>query len=237
MNFNYDYLVEQALALGITRHQLSKPNFSLYTLNAIKRDLNQGMDLESALARYQFLTPIQIEGVTVLGLTNKQVSAANFGFHTIEAIKKDLINGVNLQTAYALIQYPVALKEMQELHTKASLCLEQGDVENFPYLVQYLEKSIDSHPTLKAYHQQRKALFCSRADACEVALNLLGIKHSRTKIRIDSEKKSDNLCNAEVINMREKHKQEKLKFFKTYRKKAKKVVFPSHQMVVNFPYK
>jgi|GEM_PF-4419167 len=41
----------------------------------------------------------QNEGIK-LGLTREQVSTYNFGFHTIDAIRKDVEEGANLQKAF-----------------------------------------------------------------------------------------------------------------------------------------
>lgn len=76
-----------------------------------------------------------------------------------------------------LKQYTLGLQNMQSLHTQASLCLEQGDPRYLPQLVQYMEKSLLSDKELCAYHEQRRAQFYSRPDACELALKTLGIPY------------------------------------------------------------
>lgn len=78
-----------------------------------------------------------------------------------------------------LKQYEVRLGDKQELHAQASLCLEQGDPRYVPQLVQYMEESLTFNPELIAYHEQRRKAFFRRPDACEVALNALGIKYEK----------------------------------------------------------
>ena len=87
-----------------------------------------------------------------------------------------------------LKQYEVRLGDKQELHAQASLCLEQGDPRYVSQLVQYMEESLTSNPELIAYHEQRREAFFRRPDACEVALNALGIKYE-----ISSQKASTGL--------------------------------------------
>ncbi len=79
-----------------------------------------------------------------------------------------------------LKQYKVEASDKQELHTQASLCLEQGDPRYVPQLVQYMEESLTFNPELIAYHEQRRDAFFRRPDACEVALNALGIKYEKS---------------------------------------------------------
>ncbi|KTD72720.1 hypothetical protein [Legionella tucsonensis] len=76
-----------------------------------------------------------------------------------------------------LKQYEVEAGDKLQLHTKASLCLEQGDPKYVPQLVQYMEESVASNRELMAYHAQRREAFFKRPDACEVAFNALGIKY------------------------------------------------------------
>lgn len=78
-----------------------------------------------------------------------------------------------------LKQYPVDIKNMQELHSKASLCLQQGDKVNLPQLVEYMKKSIEKSSDLTTYNNQRREAFLKRPDACEVALETLGIKYEK----------------------------------------------------------
>lgn len=79
-----------------------------------------------------------------------------------------------------LKQYDVSSIK-QELHTQASLCLEQGDPKYIPQLAQYMEESLVSNPELLDYHTQRKEAFLKRPDACEYALDALGIKYNKGK--------------------------------------------------------
>jgi hypothetical protein len=78
-----------------------------------------------------------------------------------------------------LKRYEVEASDKQELHTQASLCLEQGEPRYVPQLVQYMEESLTSNRELMAYHIQRREAFFRRPDACEVALNVLGIKYEK----------------------------------------------------------
>jgi hypothetical protein len=71
----------------------------------------------------------------------------------------------------------VGEKNMQELHSKASLCLQQGDKENSPQLVDYMRRSIEKSSDLMKYNRERREAFLKRPDACEVALSALGIKY------------------------------------------------------------
>ena len=73
----------------------------------------------------------------------------------------------------------VDIKNMQELHSKASLCLQQGDKVNLPQLVEYMKKSIEKSSDLTTYNNQRREAFLKRPDACEVALETLGIKYEK----------------------------------------------------------
>lgn len=100
-----------------------------------------------------------------------------------------------------LKQYEVEASDKQELHTQASLCLEQGDPRYVPQLVQYMEESLTSNRELMAYHIQRREAFLKRPDACEVALNVLGIRYEKSfekasmlecGARFFSHKKSDS---------------------------------------------
>ncbi len=90
-----------------------------------------------------------------------------------------------------LKQYDVGFSgHKQTLHTEASLCLEQGDQNYVPQLVQYMEESLASNPSeLMTYHQQRKEAFFKRPDACETAFNALGIKYSKPSL---AEEKPNN---------------------------------------------
>ena len=68
---------------------------------------------------------------------------------------------------------------MQKLHSKASLCLQQGDKVNLPQLVEYMKKSIEKSSDLTTYNNQRREAFLKRPDACEFALKTLGIKYEK----------------------------------------------------------
>ena len=81
-----------------------------------------------------------------------------------------------------LKQYDVRSGDKQELHTKASLCLEQGDSQYVPQLVRYMEESLTSNPELMAYHAQRKEAFFIRPDACEVAFEALGMEYLKPSL-------------------------------------------------------
>jgi hypothetical protein len=76
-----------------------------------------------------------------------------------------------------LRRYDVKSIGKQELHTKASLCLEQGNKEYVPHLVQYMEESLMLDLELMTYHKQRREVFLKRPDACETAFDVLGIKY------------------------------------------------------------
>lgn len=76
-----------------------------------------------------------------------------------------------------LRQYSVSSHGKQELHTKASLCLERGSPEYLPQLIQYMEESLKSDDELRSYHAERRLQFHNRPDACETGLQALGIKY------------------------------------------------------------
>ena len=78
-----------------------------------------------------------------------------------------------------LKQYDSVDIEMQKLHSEASLCLQQGDKDNLPQLVEYMKKSIEESSDLTTYNKQRREAFHRRQDACEVALETLGIKYEK----------------------------------------------------------
>ena len=96
---------------------------------------------------------------------------------TCESVGRPFIHGSGKHQN--LIQYEVE-SDKQELHTKASLCLEQGDAKYVRELFQYMEESLDSNPELLVYHKQRKEAFLRRPDACEVAFDALGIEYKVT---------------------------------------------------------
>lgn len=73
----------------------------------------------------------------------------------------------------------ISLIDKQQLHIQASLCVEQGKKENVVYLKQYMEEALNSNAYLYVYHKQRKKAFLSMPDACEVALDTLGINYKR----------------------------------------------------------
>jgi len=89
-----------------------------------------------------------------------------------------------------LKQYSVGEKNMQEIHSKASLCLQRGDKEHLPQLVDYMRQSIKKSSDLMKYHKQRREKFLKRPDACEVALSALGIKYEESAIaQVENRKK------------------------------------------------
>ena len=94
---------------------------------------------------------------------------------TCESIGRPFIHGSRKHDN--LKQYKLEADDKQHLHTKASLCLEQGDARHVLPLVQYMMESLMSNPELLAYHKQRREAFLSRPDACEVAFDTLGIKY------------------------------------------------------------
>jgi hypothetical protein len=92
-----------------------------------------------------------------------------------------------------LKQYPVKLTNKQELHTQASLCLEQGSSTYARQLRQYMEECLTFNPELMAYHEERREAFLKRPDACEVALNALGIKYNGNPEKASSRGNSSKL--------------------------------------------
>jgi len=91
---------------------------------------------------------------------------------------------------FPLKQYSVGKKNMQEIHSKASLCLQRGDKEHLPQLVDYMRQSIKKSSDLMKYHKQRREKFLKRPDACEVALSALGIKYEESAIaQVENRKK------------------------------------------------
>ena len=91
-----------------------------------------------------------------------------------------------------LKQYDVRLGDKQKLHTDASLCLEQGNPTYVTQLVQYMKESLDSNPELVRYHEQRRGEFFKRPDACELALEALGIQYKKT-LSIDHTQKTSSV--------------------------------------------
>jgi hypothetical protein len=96
---------------------------------------------------------------------------------TCESVGRTFIHGSGKYDH--LKEYKVEEDDKQQLHTQASLCLEQGDSKYVPQLVQYMEESLTSNQELLAYHKQRREDFLRRPDACEVALDTLGIKYEK----------------------------------------------------------
>lgn len=97
-----------------------------------------------------------------------------------------------------LRQYSVSSHGKQELHTKASLCLEQGSPEHLPQLIQYMEESLISDDELLSYHAERRLQFHNRPDACETGLQALGIKYGivakeESKLHGKEEEKSPSI--------------------------------------------
>ncbi len=80
-----------------------------------------------------------------------------------------------------LKEYKVEAGDKQRLHAQASLCLERGDQQYVPQLVQYMEESSASNHQLMEYHKKRRRAFFTRPDACETALDALGISYLETK--------------------------------------------------------
>ena len=95
---------------------------------------------------------------------------------TCESAGKSFIHGSNASTP--LQQFDVVSLNMQELHTMASRCLEQGDAKYLPQLVRYMQEHLDTTSELHQYHQQRQEQFMTIPDACEFFFNLLGIKYN-----------------------------------------------------------
>ena len=77
----------QGEKLGLTREQVLTDNFGYHTIGAIEREIEQGVDLQTAFEKYSGLNKIAVDAVAQLGLTREQVLTDNFGYHTIDAIK------------------------------------------------------------------------------------------------------------------------------------------------------
>lgn len=82
-----------------------------------------------------------------------------------------------------LKRYALEAGDTQALHADACLCLEQGDGRYISQLAQYMRASMESDPQLLAYHKQRHAAFLKRPDACEIALDTLGIPYEKKYLR------------------------------------------------------
>jgi hypothetical protein len=81
------YEKEGGLELGLSEAQVSIQNFGWHTINAIKSAMSDGSSLFEAYERFHGLGNMQITGMTELGLEPKHVTSANFGWHTINAVK------------------------------------------------------------------------------------------------------------------------------------------------------
>jgi hypothetical protein len=94
-----------------------------------------------------------------------------------ESVGRPFIHGAGMYDS--LKQYSVPSGRGQKLHTLASRCLELGDPQNVPALVQYMEGILDPTSPLHTYHQERRAEFLKRPDAMETAFDALGIEYNK----------------------------------------------------------
>lgn len=113
---------------------------------------------------------------------------------TCELVGKPYIHGSYKNQS--LKQYEVEAIEIQELHTKACRCLEQGDPADVPFLLEYMSRCLEpGDAELKAYHRQRQAAFLQRPNACEVALDVAGIAYGK-----NYDKDSQSKCGARFFS-------------------------------------
>jgi hypothetical protein len=63
----------------------------------------------------------------------------------------------------------------QNIHTKASQCLRQGNRDEIPALVTYM-RSAFTEENFRVYHRKRQQAFLERPDACEIAFRELMIR-------------------------------------------------------------
>jgi uncharacterized protein (DUF433 family) len=95
------YQQDEGIKLGLSRAQVLAPNFGYHTVSAIKAEMEKGVSLEDAFAKYGELNHIEVQAMTELGLSRAQVLAPNFGYHTVSAIKAEMEKGVSLEDAFA----------------------------------------------------------------------------------------------------------------------------------------
>ena len=152
-------------------------NEKIHVVDLTKIDLNlaeyKSEDLIIAyIGRLQqvFFDYLMLEGTTLPPV----IEGCN-SLEVCESAGRAFIHGAGIHNP--LKRYEVDCVEQQNLHAQASLCLEQGNREHVPQLLQYMQQCLASDPELIAYHQQRREAFFKRPDAFEVALKSLGIAY------------------------------------------------------------
>ena len=96
--------IDGMIRLGLDRSQVLSENFSCHTINAIEAEITREeapLSLNDAFAKYCDLGVAQIDGMTKIGLSRKQVLSPNFGPHTNKAIKDIQKRTKGLPTAEA----------------------------------------------------------------------------------------------------------------------------------------
>ena len=127
-----EYLLQEALKIGLNRDQVSTKNFGHHTIHAIKDELakEDPLSLEAAFAKYSGLDNIQVDGIE-LGRSREKVSTKNFGGTTIDAIKAELAKEDPLSLEAAFAKYSglnwLQVKAMSEL----DLSRKQVSTKNF----------------------------------------------------------------------------------------------------------
>lgn len=178
----YDYFIER----------VKDNNPHVYFADLTKNDLD--LDAYKAgdvvVAHTGYLQQIVFDHLMLRGTTLPPVIEGCNAVEVCESAGRPFIHGSGKHRP--IKQYAIKRSDKQQLHTQASLCLEQGESTYVPQLIQYMEESLTSNPELMAYHAQRREEFLKRPDACELAFDMLGIpyqKIARTKTQESTFKK------------------------------------------------
>jgi hypothetical protein len=151
-------------------------------------------DPESVIIAYtgalqqQFFDYLMLQGTTlppVIEGCNSREICENAG--------KPFIHGSGINDP--LRKYAVGLKFQQELHSKASKCLETGQIEFLPALIEYMLQVLQREDGLLDYHLQRLQQYHEQPDATNAALEMLGTVFAEaTAIHESTVKPAKKLC-------------------------------------------
>lgn len=115
--------------IGLTQDQMKTLEFGMHTVNAIKREVAQGVSLNTAYARYRGLHALQVKGLE-LGLTKYRVLLGGLSDHVLVAMEKDIEKGMYAVDAYNLY---TGLSFTQIEGVRLGLSRKQVRASNFNY--------------------------------------------------------------------------------------------------------